>query len=76
MAKKITTKGALQAAIDIVLLFMYGAAGVAGVMMASVLQDVTMWFFFGASIFLLFTCLELITKVTKPLDNYDTQDVV
>ena len=76
MAKKITTKGALQAAIDIVLLVLYGAAGVAGVMTASVLQDVTMWFFFGASIFLLFTCLELITKVTKPLDNYDTHVVV
>lgn len=76
MAKKITTKGALQAAIDIVLLVLYGAAGVAGVMYASVLQDVTMWFFYGAGVFFLFSCLELISKVTKPIDNYDTQDVV
>ncbi len=75
MAKKITTKGALQAAIDIVLLFLYGAAGVAGVMYASILQDVTMWFFYGAGVFFLFTCLELISKVTKPIENYDTQDV-
>jgi hypothetical protein len=74
MAKKITTKGAMQAAIDIVLLFMYGAAGITGIMYASVLQDMTMWFFFGASIFLLFTTLNLISKVTKPLDNYDTQE--
>lgn len=73
MAKKITTKGALQAGIDIVLLFMYAAAGVAGIMYASVLQDVTMWFFFGAGIFMLFSSIELISKVTKPLDNYETQ---
>jgi membrane protein YdbS with pleckstrin-like domain len=72
MAKKITTKGALQAAIDIVLL----ALCVAGIMYASVLQDVTMWFFYGAGVFFLFTCLELISKVTKPIENYDTQDVV
>lgn len=60
--------------IDIVLLFMYAAAGISGVMYASVLQDMTMWFFFGVGIFMLFSSLELISKVTKPLDNYDTQD--
>jgi len=76
MTKKITTKGALQAAIDIILLFMYGAAGIAGIMYASVLQDLTMWFFYGAGVFFLFTCLELITKVTKPTESYDTQDAV
>jgi hypothetical protein len=37
---------------------------------------VTMWFFYGAGVFFLFTCLELISKVTKPIENYDTQDVV
>jgi hypothetical protein len=75
MVKQVTTKGALQAAIDIVLLVMYGAAGVTGIMYASVLQDMTMWFFYGAGIFMIFTCLGLISKVTKPLENYDTKDV-
>ena len=74
MAKKITTKGALQAAIDIVLFFMYAAAGIAGIMYASVLQDMTMWFFYGAGIFMIFSSLELVTKITKPLDSYDVQE--
>ena len=60
--------------IDIVLLFMYAAAGIAGVMYASVLQDMTMWFFFGAGIFMLFSSLEKISTVTKPLDNYETSE--
>jgi hypothetical protein len=75
MAKKITTKGAAQAAIDFLLMAMYFVGGIAGIMYASVLTDLTMWFFFAVSIFLLFSSLELINKITKPLDNYDTQQV-
>jgi hypothetical protein len=75
MAKKITTKGAIQAAIDFMLMAVYFVGGVAGVMYASVLTDLTMWFFFAVSMFLLFSSLELINKITKPLDNYDTKQV-
>jgi hypothetical protein len=76
MAKKITTKGALQAAVDTFLLAFYAMAGLAGVMIASVTRDVTMWFYFGAGIFLLFTSIALVSKVTKPMDNYESVDVV
>lgn len=77
MVKTITSKGALQAAIDIVLLAVFFIGGVAGVMYASVLtSDLTMWFYFAAGLMLLFNSLELVTKVTKPLDSYDTKDVV
>jgi hypothetical protein len=76
MAKKVTTKGAFQAAVDTFLLAFYAMAGIAGVMIASVLRDLTMWFYFGAGVFLLFTSIRLVSKVTKPLENYETVDVV
>jgi len=76
MAKMITTKGAIQAAIDIVLMALYFIGGVAGIMYASVLQDLTMWFFVAAGILLLFTALEIAGKVTKPMDSYESKEVV
>jgi hypothetical protein len=75
MKRKITNRGAFQAAIDIVLLAIYFVGGVAGIMYASVLLDLTFWFYAGAGVFLLFTALELVGKVTKPLDNYETRSV-
>jgi hypothetical protein len=75
MAKKVTTKGALQAAVDTFLLAFYAMAGIAGIMIASVLRDLTLWFYFGAGVFLLFTSIKLVSKVTKPMDNYETQEV-
>lgn len=76
MAKKVTTKGALQAAVDTFLLAFYAMAGIAGITIASVTRDIAMWFYFGAGIFLLFSSIALVSKVTKPMDNYETTDVV
>jgi hypothetical protein len=44
-------------------------------MIASVLRDLTLWFYFGAGVFLLFTSIGLVSKVTKPMENYETQEV-
>jgi uncharacterized membrane protein YoaK (UPF0700 family) len=76
MTKQITNKGALSVGIDIVLMSMYFIGGICGIMYASVITDLTMWFILATSIYLLFGSLELVTKITKPLDNYDTKEVV
>jgi len=76
MTKKITTKGALHVGIDVLFLALYLIGGAAGIMYAGVLQDFTAMFFYGAGAFLILQALEIFQQVTKPLDNYETQDVV
>lgn len=73
--KKITTKGALEVGCDVVLMAAYFIGGVAGIMYASVLSDITMWFYVGTGVFLLVTSAGILMKVTKPLENYETAGV-
>jgi len=73
--KKITTKGALEVGVDVVLMAAFFIGGVSGIMYASVLTDITMWFYVATGVLLLMSSAELLMKVTKPLDNYDTSEV-
>jgi hypothetical protein len=77
MAKKITNRGALQAAFDVLCMSLYFIGGIAGVMIASVsVFNLNMWFYIAASVYLLFTGGDILVKVTKPVGNYETVDVV
>ena len=76
MAKKVTMKGAGQAAFDVLCMALYFIGGVAGIMYASVLtEDLSLWFYLGTSVFLLFQAITLLGKVTKPVENYETEVV-
>jgi hypothetical protein len=76
MTKRVTAKGALSAAFDVLKMALYIIGGIAGVMYASVMTaDISMWFYIATGVYLLFAAVKLLGKVTKPTDNYEVQEI-
>ena len=75
MTKQVTTRGAMQAGVDVLFMTLFFIGSFAGILHASVLQDMTLWFYYAAGAFLLLKAVELLFKVTKPADNYDVISV-